>query len=114
MGNVMPQSAIKQRNGDKTPQKYKPTNIEYTRKEWLYEKYWGELLPIKEVADAADVSHTTIMREMERNGVPRRPRNMTADDHAEAGWKLRSYFVGDEQTTPQSERRTVAWTLGDD
>lgn len=107
----MTQSVQVGQNGG-TPPKYRPDNLKYTKKWWLYEKYWEELLPISKVAEEADVSHTTIMREMERKGVPRRPKNLEAESHEHVGARLRRYFERAEQS--YSGERRVAWTRASD
>jgi len=57
-----------------TPKKYQANTRNYEQKNWLYQKYWGELLSVMEMAKQADVveSHRRITEQMERHGIPRR------------------------------------------
>lgn len=108
----MTQSVQMTRDVGGTPPKYRPDDLKYTQKWWLYQKYWAELRPISEVADLADVSHTTVMNEMKRKGVPRRPKNMEAENHEHVGARLRRYF--ERQARTYSGERRVAWTRASD
>jgi len=63
------------------PEKYQPSKRQYEQKEWLYEQYWRELLPMRELAQKADVSHWLIRKAMEKHGIPRHADNWTQDNN---------------------------------
>jgi predicted DNA-binding protein YlxM (UPF0122 family) len=45
--------------------------------EWLYERYYGDNMTISEMADAAGVGDASIIRQMDRRGIERRPNYVT-------------------------------------
>lgn len=55
-----------------TPAKYAAKPRVWEDKHWLYEKYWGEKLTMKEVAEEGDSSKQTILSKMKELGIPRR------------------------------------------
>jgi hypothetical protein len=65
---------------DDPPNKYVPDPRQWEDKSWLYEQYWGRILSIDEVAAQTDVSGQTIVRRMDKLGIPRRPSTDGYDD----------------------------------
>lgn len=58
--------------GENIPQKYRPTDRQWATKESLYEKYWGDLLSLREIARDVGETVSAVSREMEKLGIPRR------------------------------------------
>ena len=55
-----------------TPEKYLPQPRQYENKAWLYEQYWGELRPVREIAENCEVGHAAVREQMVEFGIPRR------------------------------------------
>lgn len=55
-----------------TPQRYIPETGNWENKEWLQEKYWGEMLSAEEIAEECDRSKSVILKNMRELGIPRR------------------------------------------
>lgn len=53
--------------------KYAPTE-DWLEKEWLYERYWGEMKSTHEIADEAGVNPRSIDYRMKELGIPTRSR----------------------------------------
>jgi dihydroxyacetone kinase len=75
-----------------TPKKYRPTDRRYSDKEWLYQQYWHDLETIESIAELTEVSATTIGRQLDENGIPRRNRHTTTEDHESLGNDLRGKY----------------------
>jgi len=75
-----------------TPKKYRPTDRQYSDKKWLYQQYWHNLETIESIAKKTDVSETTIGRQLDANGIVRRDRHATAEDHEPLGESLRKAY----------------------
>lgn len=95
---------------------YKPDPRDWEQKEWLYQKYWGELIPVKEIAELTDVKTRAIRDQMDEMGIPRRPRRFEAggtvspfsgfyneDEVSQADEKDRSHFDEDKQPNENEE-----------
>lgn len=54
------------------PSKYQADPRPYEDKQWLYEKYWGQLKPLSEIADRCGVSRRQLNKYCEKFGIPRR------------------------------------------
>jgi len=65
---------------NQTPEKYRAEKPKYEQKEWLYEKYWGELLSQQTIADEVGVHRTIVRDAMHEHGIPRRPDGYTRDN----------------------------------
>ena len=89
-----------------TPTKYRPSNRVYTDKDWLYERYWERLETIEEIADRADVSATTIVRQLDDHGIVRRDRHDPSEDHERLGNTLRRKYGYDLVDDPD---HSVVW-----
>jgi len=63
------------------PEKYQPDERKFENKQWLYERYWGDLQPMHVLADECDVCHHTIREAMTTFGIPRHPDNWTRDNN---------------------------------
>jgi len=63
------------------PEKYQPSKRQYEQKEWLYEQYWEKLLPLKEIAQKAGVSHHQIRQALNEHGIPRHTDNWTQENN---------------------------------
>jgi len=63
-----------------TPEKYLPDPRQYEDKAWLYEQYWGELRPVREIADDCNVGHAAVREQMVEFGIPRRGGNYTREN----------------------------------
>jgi len=59
---------------------YQPEPRKWEQKEWLYKKYWGELLTQREIADLVDVHRTTIRKQMQEFGIPVRSVGWRVED----------------------------------
>lgn len=77
-----------------TPSKYVAEERDWEKKAWLYEKYWGELLTQKEMAEDQGVSRGAIRQELESHGIPSRP-NGWSRDGSKPPW---TGFYEDERT----------------
>lgn len=53
---------------------YEPEPREWEDKEVLYEKYWGEMMSLAEIADEFDTGPRMISDQMEEFGIPKRHR----------------------------------------
>lgn len=53
---------------------YEPEPRQWEQKDWLYEKYWGEMKSVREIADECEVEKRTLSKQFDRLGIPRRPR----------------------------------------
>jgi len=65
----------------KVPKKYQPKQRQYEQKDWLYEHYWGELSPLRVLADMCDTSHHQIRHALDEHGILRHPDNWTQDNN---------------------------------
>jgi len=63
------------------PEKYQPSKRKYEQKEWLYEQYWGELLPLRVLAETCGVSHHQIRESLDEHGIPRHPDHWTRENN---------------------------------
>lgn len=62
-----------------TPEKYKAKTRKWEKKSWLQEKYWGELLSLRDVAELTDVGEKKIRGLLGEHGIPTRSRNYRSD-----------------------------------
>jgi hypothetical protein len=62
-----------------TPSKYVAKTRKWEKKSWLQEKYWGELLSGRAIAELTDVSETKIRESLREHGIPRRPNTYRKD-----------------------------------
>jgi hypothetical protein len=96
---------------------YEPDPRDWEQKDWLYEKYWGELLSLREVAEAAGVTEKPVREQMNSFGIPRRERGFdkegtispfsgfyTEDEVAQGDEKERSHFDESKQRDEDEER----------
>lgn len=95
------------------PAKYQPEPKKCEKKQWLYEKYWGELLTQEECADRADVGRKKIRMELDKHGIPTRKRGCgkgnqspfrgfyNADENAVATEDSKTYYDESKQTDGQ-------------
>jgi len=63
------------------PAKYQPDDRQFENKQWLYERYWGDLQPMHVLADECNVCHHTIREAMTEHGIPRHPDNWTRENN---------------------------------
>jgi len=85
------------------PEKYQPDERKYEQKDWLYQKYWGELLSQQDIADIVDTHRTVIKENMDEFGIPTRPDGYTRDNcmSAFSGFYNDSPTQGDGQSYEQ-------------
>lgn len=79
-----------------TNNKYTPEPRDYEQRDWLYERYWGEMMPMQEIADEADVSKDTIKRNLRDAGIPGRTRRFRRSNTISA---FRGFY-GDKESVP--------------
>jgi hypothetical protein len=90
---------------------YEPEPRKWEDKDWLYEKYWGELLTVRELSEECGDSQRVIRDQMDDFGIPRRPRGFenggtispfsgfyAEDEVAQADEEDRSHFDEDKQS----------------
>lgn len=51
---------------------YEPDPRLWEQKDWLYDQYWAQLKPIRQIAEEFGFGRRTIGRALEDNGIPRR------------------------------------------
>jgi len=70
----------------------------YHDPEWLREKYHGEIMTLKEIADECGVSRTTISDWLDRHGIDKRTQKETqrlrnAGKHTDREWLAEQYHA---------------------
>lgn len=63
------------------PDKYQPTDENWRTKDWLREKYWGEMMTVGEIAEEVGVGRKTVTYYMDEYGIPRRTRGVRDTSH---------------------------------
>jgi len=89
-----------------TPSKYVADDRLYDDKSWLYEKYWGELLSAREIAEECDGGHAVISKRLRQFGIPRRTRGYERDNAISpfTGFYLNTAARTDERSRQQYEK----------
>lgn len=64
----------------KTPKKYRAKERKYENKSWLQQKYWGDFLSTKEIAEEIGCNHTLVNNALIEFGIPRRTRSYDRDN----------------------------------
>lgn len=54
------------------PAKYQAEPRQYEDKEYLQQRYWGQLMTVREIADECNTSHGQVIEAMARHGIPTR------------------------------------------
>lgn len=81
---------------------YEPEPRDWERKEWLYEKYWGEMQSLDEMDEDYGVGRETITSKMDEFGIPRRERAYTSGNTVSP---FAGFYAGNENAQTDEESR---------